>query len=729
MQLPLPLTQDLVLIGGGHTHALVLRMWGMRPLAGVRVTVINPAATAAYSGMLPGFVAGHYSREQLDIDLVRLARFAGARIITGRAAGIDTDARLITLENGRQIPYHVASIDIGITSELPDLPGFAEFGIAAKPLDRFASSWAGFLNKATGLKAPVEIAVIGGGVGGVELSLAMQHALKTAGHPAAPFTLLESDTILKRMGIRVKSSLAKMLENAGITVIENATVSHLSKGGVSLENGRHIPSAFTVGAAGALPQPWLAETGLNLHQGFVSVGPTLCSVNVPDIFAVGDCAHLLASPRPKAGVFAVREAPVLYDNLRAALSGKTTRAFRPQKDYLKLISLGGKSAVADKWGLRVQGAALWRLKDRIDQKFMAQFHDLKPMSLPPMPNEYALGMAETIGDRPLCGGCGAKVGGTVLSQSLDALPANARADVVPTPGDDAAILKQPDGSYQVITTDHLRAFTNDPGLMARIAAVHALGDIWAMGATPQVAISTLILPPMSLTLHQSTLSEILKSANAVFAGQGAEIVGGHTSVGAELTIGFTVTGTCKKPVTLAGARPGDVLILTKPIGSGTILAGEMAMMAKGDWVVNALETMSRPQHDAAKLLSGAQAMTDVTGFGLAGHLRNLAEASGVGIELDLLEIPFLDGAEELAKIGVKSTIYDSNRMLNPKLDPGRDAKARLLFDPQTAGGLVAAVDAGQAGEILAKLKSLRFDARIIGRCIKPGADGPVQIIR
>ena len=137
----LPLTRDLVLVGGGHTHALVLRMWGMAPLPGVRLTLINPGPTAPYSGMLPGFVAGHYPREALDIDLVQLARFAGARLVLGAAEAIDPINKRITVPGRPEIAYDVASIDIGITSAMPALNGFADHAVPAKPLGSFAAAW------------------------------------------------------------------------------------------------------------------------------------------------------------------------------------------------------------------------------------------------------------------------------------------------------------------------------------------------------------------------------------------------------------------------------------------------------------------------------------------------------------------------------------------------------------------------------------------------------------
>ena len=217
------------------------------------------------------------------------------------------------------------------------------------------------------------------------------------------------------------------------------------------------------------------------------------------------------------------------------------KAYHPQRDYLKLVSTGGKGAVADKFGLRSGGAWLWRLKDRIDRKFMAKFEDYPAMPRP-MPAHPVTGLKQALGAKPLCGGCGAKVGAGALADALSHLPAPSRTDVLSGAGDDAAILSHGD-RRQVITTDHLRATCADPRLMARITAIHAMGDIWAMGAAPQAALAQITLPRLSEPLQADMLAEIMDEATQIFRAEGADIVGGHSSIGAELTIGFTVTGT------------------------------------------------------------------------------------------------------------------------------------------------------------------------------------------
>ena len=713
-----PVTRDLVLVGGGHAHALVLRKWGMDPLAGVRLTLITPEPTAPYTGMLPGHVAGHYGRAALDIDMMRLARFAGARVILKPATGLDLAARRVLLPGRAPVHFDALSINVGIRSTLPDLTGFAEHGVPAKPLGPFADRWAAFVKAVERGDCPPRIAVIGCGVAGAELALAMHHRLRDH---APRITILEAGEPLSQTSPRTRAVIARHLEAAGIDIRAGVEVTAVRADAVETASGE-VASTFTVGAAGAVPQPWLAGTGLPLTDGFIDVGETLATPSDPAIFAAGDCAHMIHAPREKAGVYAVRQAPYLLHNLRAALGAGRARAYRPQKDYLKLVSLGGRIAVADWRGLAPGGALMWRWKDRIDRAFMAKFDDLPAMQAKNSPpREAADGLAELLAAQPLCGGCGAKVGEATLRDGIARLPAPTRDDVAAGAGDDAALLRHADG-FQTLTTDHFRAFIDDPWLLTRIAAQHALGDVWAMGGRPQAALSQIILPRMAERAQAETMREILDAATLTLSEAGADLVGGHSSLGAELTVGFTVTGLVERPVRIVGAQAGDALILTKPVGTGAILAADMIGAAPGAAVAEALASMSTGSAAAAAILAPhAHAMTDVTGFGLAGHLFGLLDAGGLSAVLE--HVPFLDGALELAARGHRSSLFTQNTRRIAEVDAAAGPARDLLFDPQTSGGLLAAVAADRAVELLDRLRAAECDAHLIGTL----GPGPVRI--
>ena len=711
-----PQIRDLVLIGGGHAHALVLRMWGMDPLPGTRVTMINPDPVAPYTGMLPGLIAGHYRRDVLMIDLVRLARFAGARVILDRATGIDRAARLVHLAGRPPLPYDLLAIDVGITSDLPALPGALEHAVAAKPLGRYAEAWEAFVAKA---RARPRVVILGAGLGGVELALASAHRL--AG--AAEVTLLDrGEVFLPALAGAARRVLERQLRAAGVVLRLGVRVVEVRAGSVGLEGGEEVGSDFTLTATGARPHGWLAETGLRQEGGFLVTDASL-QTSDPAVFASGDCAGIEGDPRPKAGVFAVRAAKVLHANLRAALMGKPLKAFKPQGDYLKLISLGERAAVAEKWGIAASGPRFWRLKDRIDRAFMAKFEDYPAMASAQVPGAATDGLAAHLQRRPLCGGCGAKLGPGVLSSALAGLAAPVRSEVLSGPGDDAAVLASGAG-VQVLTTDHLRAFCNDPRLMARLVAIHALGDVWAMGAAPQVALAQVTLPPLGPELQARMLGEVMEEAGSVFRAAGADVVGGHSTEGAELTVGFTVTGLAERVIGKGGAQAGDALVLTKPLGSGTILAAEMALARVpgrmlGEVWAACIAQMSVAQGSAAAILAPvARAMTDVTGFGLAGHLLEMLEASGVAARVRLDDVPLMAGAVELAVAGVGSSLQPANlAAVSWRMTVPQDVRVGLLTDPQTCGGLLASVPAGQAAALVAQLREAGHQAAVIGEVV------------
>lgn len=358
---------NIVLIGGGHTHALVMNSIAKESLENAEITVINPGETAPYSGMLPGFVAGHYSREELDINLSKISKKSGINLRLGKAEAIDTIQNRVQLDDGSEITYDIASIDVGITTRMPSLTGFTDHAVPAKPLDNFSSEWDQY-RSSVGSK---NVIIIGGGIAGVELAMAMAFALRSTSSDVSVM-LFDRENILSTNSDNARKCLRKELKTNNVNIMEHVNVVEITSDGVKLADGSFYEANFVVGVAGATPHKWLEKTGLDHTNGFIDVNNTL-QTSQSNVFAVGDCAHMTFDPRPKAGVYAVRQAPILLQNIRNMLSGSALVSYEPQSDYLKLVSLGGKRAFGEKNGFRFSGKWIWKLKNHIDKDFMNQF--------------------------------------------------------------------------------------------------------------------------------------------------------------------------------------------------------------------------------------------------------------------------------------------------------------------------------------------------------------------
>jgi selenide,water dikinase len=482
-----------------------------------------------------------------------------------------------------------------------------------------------------------------------------------------------------------------------------------------------------VWVAGAAPPPWLAASGLPSDAtGFVRVGTTLQVDGHPDLFAVGDCAAFEPA-LAKAGVFAVRQGPVLARNLRAHLSGKHLRPYRPQRDFLALLNLGDGSALGTKWGLAAEGRSVFALKDRIDRRFVRRFQALGPGGVPGRGFAAMHEMAEVP-----CGGCAAKVGATPLARALARLgvPSDDAVVLGLGAGDDVAAVETRSGEVVVASLDSFRAFTNDPWLVGRIAAVHAASDLFAKGVAPRFALADVTVPDEHA---EETLFQVLAGARAALDGGGVTLVGGHTTLGADLAVGFAVWGSTPDRdglLRLGGLQAGDLLLLTKALGTGVLWRADMLGEARGAWMEAAANAMARSNAEAGRIAREvrASACTDVTGFGLAGHLAAMLRASKACARVELDSLPLLPGVRECLARGVRSTFHPENARLARALAVDRGAPLHpvldALFDPQTSGGLLFGVAVDQADRAIARLREAGdTDAAVIGEVLPPRADG------
>ncbi|MEL7076868.1 MAG: FAD-dependent oxidoreductase [Cyanobacteria bacterium J06582_2] len=375
------MNQKLVLIGGGHSHAIALREWGLNPLPNVDLTLISDVEQTPYSGMLPGHVAGFYSYTETHIDLRSLARFAGAKFICDRAIGIDTKNKRVICES-QQIDYDYLSLDIGSTPQAINVPGATQYAIPAKPVPTFLNAWYKLQQlAAANPDQDLSLAIVGGGAGGVELALNMQSCLKHILRNDRVLTihlLHRGKQLLSGHSDWVSNKLTKIIRQRGIKLHLQQEVTEVFADRLMCQSGLEIPADHTFWVTQAAAPTWIKESAIETDdRGFILVTDTLQSRSHSDIFAAGDIATMINYQRPKAGVFAVRQGQPLFDNWQHILRGEKLKKYTPQDKYLALIGTGDKKAIAsyDSFGWR--SAFFWWLKDYIDRKFMNQFVDLE----------------------------------------------------------------------------------------------------------------------------------------------------------------------------------------------------------------------------------------------------------------------------------------------------------------------------------------------------------------
>lgn len=740
-----PVLRDIVLIGGGHSHVGVLKRFAMHPVPGVRLTLICRDTHTPYSGMLPGYVAGHYSYDDVHIDLSKLAEFAGARFYRDEAVGIDRDSQRVVCRNRPAVPYDLLSINIGSAPRVSDVPGAQDHAVPVKPINGFNARWLSLLTRIENHQGPMTVAVVGAGAGGVELTLAMQfrlrRELKARGSDPdqLSFHLLDAaTTILPTHNQKVRAKFEECLKSRGVQMHLGFPVIEVEAGKLVTESGETLKADEILWVTRAGGPEWLQATGLALDDdGFIRVEDTLQTETDKNIFAAGDIANVTKYPREKAGVFAVRQGRPLADNLRLAALGRKPKPFVPQKKWLALISTGDKYAIASRGDKARSGKLVWRWKDWIDRRFMAKFNNLPAMAenanVPDTSaaqnKEEASQAISAVAMR--CGGCGAKVGSTVLSRALGELRPIERDDILVGlhAPDDAAVLIVPPGKAVVHTVDFFRSFIDDPYVFGRVAANHSLGDVFAMGAEAQSATAVATVPYGIESKVEDIVFQMMTGAVEVLNEAGCALVGGHTGEGRELALGFAVNGLIdpKQVMSKSGLKAGDVLILTKPIGTGTLFAAHAKLAARGRWIDSALTSMMQSNLEGARCLRryGSEACTDVTGFGLLGHLVEMTRPSGVDAELNLGSIPVLPGAEETAAAGILSSLQPANirlrRGIRNQEEWVKHPRYPLIFDPQTAGGLLASVAADKADACVAELKALGYaHTAIIGRIVPQG---------
>ena len=706
----------------------------MEPPATASLTCISNFPIATYSGMLPGVLTGQYDADQMQIDLVRLCASAGVRLICDEVTGVDVGNREIHFATRPSIRFDALSIGIGsVPSGLIDSSTI----VAIKPmqtfLHRLRRQLLSCIRKSK--KRPVRIAVVGAGAAGVEVCCCLPNFVQQVAHEQNfSLTLItQSDDIIPDAAVGTRRRIKKLLADRSVDILLDRRVKNVDEDSVQFQNHPDQPADLVIWATSATAPPLLSTIELPKDErGFLRTDATLRTIAGEPIFAVGDSGTIDNTPTAKAGVYAVRQGPILYDNLLRTIDERALVPYRPQSRFLKLLNLGDGRAVAEHFSLSMAGRVAWRWKDWIDRRFMAMYQDYQPAMFSSMQAER-----EDDGDlaQMRCAGCGGKVAASVLSRVLKRLdiPTHSRIEIGLDQPDDVAVLRTESEHPTVLTTDQFAAPLSDPYLVGRIGMLNALSDLYATGVEPVAALANIILPHARPEIQEQCLYEVLSGAVEELAAADATLAGGHTIEGPTLTVGFTIVGDpqSRKLQTKRQLRVGDQLLLTKPIGSGVLLAAHMRAMCRATWYDELVRQMLVSNRIALSLLDefDIHGMTDVTGFGLANHLVEMLMASQMSAKLSLSDIPLLDGVAELIGQRIESTLAPANRQVETTLSVtgsmiGR-AEYSALFDPQTCGGLLLGAPRNMAAAALDYIRQIQGEgAAIVGEVIVASSDGP-----
>jgi len=727
-----PIVSDLVLLGGGHANIQVLKMMSMNPIGGLRITLISDQTHSPYSGMIPGYLAGYYSYEECHFDLRRICEELGQRFIKAKIIGVDSQRKKIHLENRAEISFDCASINVGIEpksiEKLSQEPALKI--IPLKPISQFIAHWHQLILDLKDYKGnnALQLAVVGAGASGVEISIILKMLIDQNQWNAQVSLIHRHDFLVSAKDLRAQRRLLKTLKELSIKVYQNTEVLEVRENGLVLKDDKglvHTEGFYRALIATQASAPtWFKSSGLPVNQeGFLKVTDKLLVENEDALFAAGDCIHFSPSPLKKAGVYAVRQGMVLEHNIRAFFTLQSSlKTFHPKKNVLSLITIGDRKALVHQDGPSILRwmwpSLLWAVKDWIDRRFMNRFQarifEVNPGHVNNVMSAPKSTLVPEDWQNNTCGGCGSKLAASTLAQSLNKLsiPKDDSVLLGVKDGEDCALTRFSEHTLCLQTIDQFRSFISDPYLLGQIATQHALSDVYAMGGVAKTVQVGLTLCAAAEKIHREDIFQVMSGVLDILTKSAAALVGGHTAEGSELAIAIAVQGevgpnqVLRKQLT----KPGNRLILTKPIGTGVIFAANMLAQANGKLVDEALSSMLQSNKIAMETIRAfdISGCTDITGFGLLGHAFEMLEKNSdnaLGIKIDYKAIPLFDGVCELFAKGYFASIAGKNyASLSAVLSADvNNLNFPALFDPQTSGGLLFSVPPRQTEDCLTAL--------------------------
>ena len=683
------INNDLVLIGGGHSHIILMMELSKKPIQGNRITLISNEIDTPYSGMIPGFIEGIYNWRETHIDLYKLCFKLNIRFIHSEVLEISAINKEIILKQRPKIKFDVLSINTGIKSNNKTIKGALKYCVPVKPISKLSD------NFLTEIKKNNNIAFIGGGPASVELALGLQKRFKNKKSNFKISIITGKNGLLSSFPPKTRKVAKQTLQNTQINVIEKVEVIEVKKDKLLLSNKTKLKIDKSILSTNAMPPEWIKKSDIILNpDNFIIVNDKF-QTNYNYIFAAGDVVDFNNQNLSKSGVYAVRSGKPLSKSIRGFIQKKTPVPYKFNKNYLSIIGLSNGLAIATKYNFTFTSRFCFLLKKIIDQQFVKKFNNLSVKKYSNFSDLlkifYKLKKTNTNipSYRMQCRGCAAKVDFNALKNTL---PKN----IINT-SEDAINIKDYPNLYQSV--DMINSIVSDPYLLGKIAANHAISDVIAVNSKLISALMILQLPFSNTEINSRDLEQVTAGANDVFKLTGCSISGGHTMIGKDKdpVIGFSVMG--EKKTIISNKIPNklkinDILILTEKIGSGIIFSGINNDIIDSYYQIEVLNQMSEGNINFSRISDKLKtlSMTDITGFGLANHLLNLIkrDSGKTGLTIYPDKIPLFNGVKEALSKKVRSSLFDKNFNTAQKdLVYNRDTKLidEILYDPQTVGGL------------------------------------------
>ncbi len=707
--------KDLVLLGAGHSNIEVLNQLGKKAIKGVRVTIINNRYEATYSGMIPSYIEGNYDWKDINIDLPQLCSNYNHRLIISTINKIDIIEKKIIFKDRCPLEYDVLSINLGIKSDDKKIIGASKFALKLKPISNIKQNIEKILE--FNLKNPNnDIVLIGAGAAGVEVSLSLSSLFKKKNIMNKIILISKNSDILKNYTSLGAKTIKKELLKEKIKVYYNSEVTKITKNYLILNNKKKINCKWPILSTSSSPLELLDKSNLpRSANGDILTNNFLLVKGTENVFASGDIAQIAEEKIPKAGVYAVKQGNILYKNIKRLFLKKKLIKYYPQKNYLSLIGLPNKKAVAIKSFIFFKSSLFWYLKRYIDKKFVQKYS---------YNNKYIgkiNNSVEPYKNKMQCKGCGNKIPQLVLDKVFK--------ENISKGSLDADKVFKTKNLYH--TTDIISSIVSDPYKLGIISANHSLNDIMASLAEPLSAQMIVSMPPALNKINARDLEQIHNGSKKIMKMLRCKISGGHTysSNDDQIYLGFSIIGR-KKNNHKNNISKGNVYITGK-IGSSLVFAGVNNKVVNGIRIKEVIDSMTSSNFDLFKILykNNVKIVTDISGFGLAIHAYNLIlrfpKLKGMKIYID--KIPLYRGAEIALSKNIQSSLASSNKeYIKKKLKiECNKKKIDLIFDPQTAGGMLFILDKNNE-KILNELNDANIKYTLIGKTIS--SNGKLEII-